>query len=200
MTVPPLILASASPARAAMLRGAGLTFEIDPADVDERALRDHLVADGASISDIAGALAEFKAATVARRHPDALVIGADQLLVLGHEIFEKSSSTRSARETLQRLRGKTHELVSAVALVQGDNLLWAHTDEARLTMRAFSDAYLEDYLERDDSGLTESVGAYRLEGPGAQLFERIEGDYFTVLGLPLLPLLDVLRQAGVLQP
>lgn len=200
MTGPRLILASGSPARSAMLRGAGLDFEVVPADVNEAALREHLVADGAGISDIAAALAEFKAATVARQHPEALVIGADQLLVLGHEIFEKPKDVREAREHLQRLRGQTHELVSAVALVRGDALLWAHADEARLHMRDFSDDWLERYLASDDPGLTQSVGAYRLEGPGAQLFDRIEGDYFTVLGLPLLPLLDVLREAGVLLP
>ncbi len=200
MTLPRIILASASPARAALLRGAGLTFEVIPAHVDETALRDHLVADGAGIADIAGALAEFKAATVARDHPDALVIGADQLLVLGHEIFSKPKDVRMAREHLQRLRGQTHELISAVALVRGDHLLWSFIDEARLHMRDFSNDFLENYLASDDPGLTESVGAYRLEGPGAQLFDRIEGDYFTVLGLPLLPLLDVLRQAGVVNP
>lgn len=198
MTGPRIILASGSAARRTMLEGAGLTFEVKPALVDEAALREHMIREDASVSSIAEGLAELKAATVSRRNADALVIGADQILVLGHDVMEKPASVAEARTTLQRLRGQTHSLISAVVLARGDNLLWAYADEARLTMRDFSDAFLEHYLESDDPGLLESVGAYRVEGPGVQLFEKIEGDYFTIMGMPLLPLLDVMRQAGVL--
>jgi septum formation protein len=193
-----LVLASASAARADMLRHAGLAFETIPATVDEAALRQHLVADGAAISDIAALLAEAKAKVVSAARPDDLIIGADQILVQGHAVFEKPTDLRAARETLQKLRGQTHELISAVALVRGGHCLWYGSEEARLTMRDFSNAFLEDYLEREGDALLSSVGAYRLEGPGAQLFDRIDGDYFTILGLPLLSLLAVLREAGVI--
>ena len=192
-----LVLASASPARAAMLRGAGLEFDVVKASVDEAALRDHLIGEGASLSEIAALLAEAKAKSASRINPDALVIGADQILILGHEIFEKPSSLQEARQTLQKLRGQTHELISAVALVRGGDCLWGGSDAARLTMRDFSNEFLEDYLNQEGDALHTSVGAYRLEGPGAQLFSKIEGDYFTILGLPLLMLLSVLREAGV---
>jgi septum formation protein len=193
-----LVLASASPARAALLEGAGLTFKIVPAAVDEAALREHLLSEGAPLSDIAALLAEAKAKAVARHHPDALVIGADQILLLGHEIFEKPGDIPAARETLQRLRGKTHELISAVVLVRGADALWHGSDAARLTMRNFSPGFLEGYLEAEGDTVLGSVGAYHLEGRGAQLFDRVEGDYFTILGLPLLQLLGVLRDAELL--
>lgn len=198
MSGPELILASGSAARAAMLEGAGLNFEVRPASIDEGALREHLIAEGAPISDIAALLAEAKAKVIARETPDALVLGADQILVLGHEIFEKPSDIASARETLQRLRGNTHELISAISLVQGGDLLWQGSDAARLTIRDFSTAFLEDYLEQEGDAVLESVGAYKLEGRGAQLFSEIDGDYFTILGLPLLMLLDVFREAGIM--
>jgi len=193
-----LILASASPARAAMLMDAGLEFDVVQASVDEAALRDHLIGEGASLSEIAVLLAEVKAKSAARTDPDALVIGADQILVWDHEIFAKPGNTSEARKTLQRLRGQTHELISAVALVRGGDCLWGGSDAARLTMRDFSNEFLEDYLNQEGDALLTSVGAYRLEGPGAQLFSKIEGDYFTILGLPLLMLLGVLREAGVI--
>ncbi|MBN4046583.1 septum formation protein Maf [bacterium AH-315-P15] len=199
MTEMRLILASASPARRAMLEGAELSFEVVPANVDEAALRTHLSHDGAALSEIAGLLAEYKAKSISRENPEALVIGADQLLVLGHEIFEKPKDMRAARETLQRLRGKTHELISAAALVRNGDCLWRTGDAARLTMRDFSADFLEDYLQDEGDAVLASVGAYRLEGRGSQLFRKIEGDYFTILGLPLLPLLGVLREAGVLE-
>lgn len=196
MTDMRLTLASASPARRAMLKGAGLSFEVTPAQVDEAALRDHLAQEGASLSDIAGLLAEYKAQSISKTNPEALVIGADQLLVLGHEIFEKPKDISAARQTLQRLRGKTHELISAVALVRNGECLWRTSDAARLTMREFSAEFLEAYLAEEGEAVLTSVGAYQLEGRGAQLFRKIEGDYFTILGLPLLPLLAVLRDAG----
>jgi len=193
-----LVLASGSSARAAMLKDAGLEIDVVPANVDEAAIRDHLIKEDAPLSEIAALLAEAKAKTVARADPGALVIGADQILVMGHEIFEKPVDVPSARRTLQRLRGQTHELISAVAIVRGNDCLWNGSEAARLTMRNFSDAYLEDYLEAEGDRLLESVGAYRLEGRGAQLFSKVEGDYFTILGLPLLQLLAVLREAGIM--
>jgi len=191
-----LILASASAARAEMLKGAGLVFDVIPAVVDEVGLREHLLAEGAPLSEVAGLLAEVKARAVSRSHPGALVIGADQVLLLGHEIFEKPGDIQGARETLQRLRGKTHELISAVTLVHNGDTVWQGSEAARLTMRDFSREFLEDYLETEGDAVLSCVGAYRLEGPGAQLFDRVEGDYFTILGLPLLQLLAVLREAG----
>lgn len=193
-----LILASASAARAEMLKGAGLNFEVVPAVVDEVALREHLLADGAPLSEVAALLAEVKARAVSRNHPDALVIGADQILLFGHDIFEKPGDLQAARETLQALRGKTHELISAVALVHNGDCVWQGSDAARLTMRDFSRQFLEDYLAAEGDAVLSSVGAYRLEGPGAQLFDKVDGDYFTILGLPLLQLLAVLREAGIM--
>jgi septum formation protein len=193
-----IILASASPTRAELLMGVGLDFDVEPAVVDEVALREHLMGEGAPLSEIAVLLAEVKARAVSRAHPDALVIGADQILLLGHEVFEKPSDTSAARETLQRLRGKTHELISAVALVHEGDTVWQGSEAARLTMREFSHEFLEDYLSAEDEAVLGSVGAYRLEGRGAQLFQKVEGDYFTILGLPLLQLLAVLREAGII--
>ncbi len=193
-----LILASASPARKTMLENAGLSFSVQPAHVDEAALRDHLAHEGAPVSEIAASLAEFKATTISRQNPDALVIGADQLLVLGHEIFEKPKDMAEAGQHLQKLRGQTHELISAVALAHNGACVWRGSDAARLTMREFSPYFLEEYVASEGEVLLQSVGAYRLEGRGAQLFSKIDGDYFTILGLPLLPLLDVLREGDML--
>ena len=152
-----LILASGSAVRAQMLKGAGLKFDVDPANVDEAALREHLVAEGAPLSDIAALLAEAKARFIARKDPDALVIGADQILLLGHEVFEKPKDIIAARETLQRLKGQTHELISAVSLVRGADCLWQGSDAARLTMRDFSHEFLEGYLEEEGENALESV-------------------------------------------
>lgn len=193
-----LVLASASTTRRQMLAGAGLTFDVMPATVDEATLRHHLIQDGAALSDIAAMLAELKGKAISAAHPDALVIGADQILVLGHEIFEKPADMMGARATLQRLRGKTHELVSAVSLVRNGDCVWRASDAAQLTMRDFSNDFLEDYLAQVGDTVLTSVGAYQLEGRGAQLFSKVEGDFFTILGLPLLPLLDILREAEVI--
>ena len=193
-----LILASASPARAAMLKNAGLTFEVEPANIDEAALRDHMRNEGLPISEIAATLAEYKAMSISKDHPETIVIGADQLLVQGHEIYEKPKNIVQAAEQLQKLCGQTHELISAVALVLDGNCIWRSSDAARLTMREFTPYFLEDYINREGEALLGCVGAYRLEGLGAHLFSKIEGDYFTILGLPLLPLLEVLREGEVL--
>jgi septum formation protein len=191
------VLASASRARRELLAAAGVAFTVDPADVDEPALRRSLQA-GTAPAKIAELLARAKAEDVGTRHRDSLVIGADQVLAFGDEILSKPGDAQGARATLRKLRGKTHELISAVAFAEDGKITWAHTATARLTMRDFSEAFLEEYLLRAGDRVGQSVGAYELEGPGVQLFERIEGDYFTILGLPLLPVLAELRARGVI--
>lgn len=195
-----LVLASASRSRRDMLDAAGVAFEVVPADVDEPALRaQHLKTDpAAGPGDIARMLAEAKAVAVSTRRPEALVIGADQVLALDGDLFSKPGSEAAARRDLLRLRGRSHGLHSAVALAQGGKIDWTHGAAATLTMRAFSDDYLDGYLRRCGPEVLASVGAYQIEGPGIGLFERVEGDYFTILGLPLLPLLAELRRRGVL--
>ncbi|MEQ8967638.1 MAG: Maf family nucleotide pyrophosphatase [Azospirillaceae bacterium] len=194
-----VILASASPARRALLAGAGLQVEAMAAAVDEDAVKQAMRADGAEIHDVAETLAEMKARRIARNRPDALVIGADQMLVSEDTWFDKPTDRGTAADQLRRLRGKRHELVVSAVIVQGDTRLWHATDRARLTMRPFSETFLEHYLDAVGEAACTSVGGYQLEGRGAQLFTRIEGDYFTILGLPLLPLLDYLRGRGALE-
>jgi septum formation protein len=195
---PRLILASASASRRAMLEAAGLRFEVRPAHVDEDALKSSARAEGLPPSEAALLVAELKAQRVASREPQALVIGADQLLVCEGRWFDKPASVAEAGEQLHALRGKSHTLVTSVLCHRGEARLWHYVAEARLTMRSFSDAFLEAYLLDEAEAVTHSVGAYRLEGLGAQLFDRVDGDHFTVRGLPLLPLLGFLRQHGVL--
>lgn len=193
-----LILASASTSRAQMLRNAGVPFEIRPAHVDEDAVKQSLLAEGASPGDVADALAELKAMRVSALSDDALVLGADQVLNFDGELVSKMPDIAAAKALLQRLSGKRHELTSAAVLARKGAVVWRHTGRVRLTMRPLSDAFLDDYLASEGEALLKGVGCYRLEGPGAQLFERIEGDYFSVLGLPLLPLLAQLRELGAL--
>lgn len=193
-----LILASGSRTRADMLRNAGVGFDVVPADVDERALEAPLLAAGEAPAKIALALAEAKALAVSALHPEAIVIGADQVLDLDGERFNKASTLAEAGGQLRRLRDRTHALHSAVVTARGGVADWRAVDTARLTVRPFSAAFLASYLTAMGDRVLGSVGAYQLEGLGAQLFERIEGDHFTVLGLPLLPLLSHLRDAGVL--
>jgi len=195
---PRLILASGSKARAAMLDGAGVAVACDPADVDEGALKAAGRARGATVAATAEALAEAKARRVAQRHPGAFVLGADQMLACEGDWFDKPADRDRARAQLLRLRGRTHRLVSAAVIVRGAERLWHHTDTADLTMRPFSDAFLEWYLDACGEAVLHSVGAYHLEGLGAQLFDRVDGDFFTILGLPLLPVLGFLRDHGVL--
>jgi len=195
---PVLILASASKARRAVLEGAGLSFETRIAGVDEAAIKEAAQSEGISPDDAALILADAKAERVARSAPDALVIGADQLLVCDGAWFDKPPDMAAARAHLQRLRGRRHELVTALVCHRGGQRIWQHVAKPRLTMRDFSDAFLEAYLAAEGEALLSSVGAYRLEGRGAQLFDRIEGDQPAILGLPLLPLLGFLRQHGVL--
>ncbi|MEO8685060.1 MAG: Maf family protein [Devosia sp.] len=189
-----LILASASATRKALLAQAGLSFVAVPAAIDERSVEAAAIASGADGRDIALLLARAKAAAVARDHPGAFVIGADQTLALGTELLHKPVNRADAALQLDRLRGKTHRLHAAVTLVQDDILLWSDIQTAELTLRDFSDDDRDDVLTREGDAILASVGGYRLEGPSIRLFEAITGDYFTILGLPLLPLLAALRQ------
>jgi septum formation protein len=190
-----LILASGSPARQAILRNAGLVCRAVPPDVDEAAVKRAFVGDA---PDLALALAAAKAAAVAVGAPDALVIGGDQVLVCEGEKFDKPADRTAAAAQLRWLRGRTHTLVTAVCVQMGEKLLWSHVAEARLSMRMFDDAFIERYLEAEGEEVLGCVGVYRLEGLGAQLFSAIEGDFFTILGLNLLPLLGFLREAGAI--
>lgn len=192
-----LILASASPARAAILRHAGLVFDIRPADLDEAAIR---AAAGSDLdaADVAEILARAKAETVSA-DPASLTIGADQTLELNDAILAKPKDMEEARRQLLALSGKTHVLHAAVALARGGETVWAEVHAARLTMRRLDPAFVGKYLARCGDRALESVGAYRLEGLGAHLFDRIEGDFFTILGLPLMPLLAALRREGAIE-
>ncbi len=193
-----LILASASATRLALLRGAGLAVEAMPAHVDEAAIKQAARAEGVDADETAMLLAELKAARISRREPDALVIAADQILVCGDRWFDKPDTTEAAREQLRSLRGRTHTLVTAVLCQRGEARIWHTVARPRLVMRDVSDGFLDDYLAAEGTAVTASVGGYRIEGLGAQLFDEIAGEYFAVLGLPLLPLLGFLRQHGAL--
>lgn len=195
---PRLILASASLARRSVLDAAGLRYTALAAAVDEASIKEAAQAEGIGPADAAIILADAKAERIARRNPDALVIGCDQLLVCDGSWFDKPADVTAARAHLQRLRGRKHDLVTAVVCHRHGGRVWQHVATPRLTMRDFSDAFLDAYLDIEGDRVTQSVGAYRLEGPGVQLFNRIEGEHAAILGLPLLPLLDFLRQHRVL--
>lgn len=192
-----LILASASVSRRQMLQNAGLDFTIETSGVDEDEVKLSLAAEKAAPRDIAETLAELKAKRVSTRHPEAMVIGADSTLACNGRLFDKPPTMEAARKQLQALAGQTHELHSSVVVARGGVRLWHCTEHARLTMRPLTDAFLDAYLARAGEAVTTSVGAYQLEGVGAHLFTRVEGDYFTILGLPLLPLLSFLAGHGV---
>jgi septum formation protein len=192
----PLVLASRSSARRAMLEAAGIPLEVVVADIDERGVESR--AAPANAHDAAHLLAREKAKAVATKLPGRFVVGADQTLALGRARFTKPADRSAAYEQLRTLSGRTHELHSAVAVGRDGRIIFTHVDVAKLSMRALSDRFLENYLDAAGNAVRQSVGGYQLERLGAQLFERIEGDYFTILGLPLLPLLTFLRREGCL--
>lgn len=196
---PRLILASASVVRQTLLANAGLSCRVEAAAIDEREIKRAAKAGGDTAEQTALALAGLKARRVAMRNPDAVVIGADQILVCDDEWFDKPEDRKAARRQLLALRGRTHMLATAVVCQRGDLLLWHHIARPHLTMRAFSEEFLDDYLTAEEERVLSSVGAYRLEGLGIHLFDRIEGEHTAILGLPLLPLLGFLRQHGVVR-
>jgi septum formation protein len=195
----PLILASASTIRLQLLQQAGLVATALPARIDEASIRAALEAEQAKPRDIADALAEIKARKLADKNPEALVLGCDQVLAFKGKIYGKPETLPEARAQLSDLSGQTHHLISALVLYDQAKPIWRHISQASLTMRPCSPAYLEAYLSRNWPGLQSSVGGYKLEQEGIRLFSRIEGDYFTILGLPLLPLLSYLGTRGFIE-
>lgn len=194
----PLILASQSPFRRMLMENAGLAFETQAAQIDERAAETALAASNPTPQEIAQALAVEKARDVASRNPGALVIGSDQTLSLDGRVFHKPADMTEAKGHLTAMSGRTHSLNCGIALVRNDETLWRHVSVAHLTMRPLTEDFIDRHLARVGRRVLASVGAYQLEGEGVQLFERIEGDYFTILGLPLLPLLAQLRDLGAI--
>jgi septum formation protein len=193
----PLILASASPSRRQLLASAGLRFAVQPSGVDEEEVKQSLLSERAGARDVATTLAEMKAVRVSARQPGSLVIGADSTLACDGRLFDKPPALADARRQLRALAGRTHELWSSVVVARDGVRLWHHADCGRLTMRTMSEHFIDTYLQRAGDAVCASVGAYQLEGLGVHLFSRIEGDYFTVLGLPLLPLLSFLSDHGI---
>jgi nucleoside triphosphate pyrophosphatase len=193
-----VILASASTARAALLRASGIAFAIKPAAIDEAPLKLAARQAGALAVDCAAALAAAKACLISDRVPEALVIGGDQILAAGSQWFDKPGDLGEARAQLEALRGRSHTLATAVCVAHGGAVVWRATSEPEMTMRRFSEAFLAEYIAAEGEALFGSVGAYRLEGRGVQLFSRINGDQFAVLGLPMIELLGFLRERGVL--
>lgn len=192
-----VILASGSQIRRQLMTDAGLVFEVIAKPVDEGAIKASMLAESARLQDIADALAEAKAMRVSRLE-EGFVIGADQIMVMDQQLFDKPKTIDEARERLKLMRGKTHYLIGAVVICEGGQAVWRHMAKTKLTMRDFSDAFLDEYIEKEGDLLTKSVGAYRFEGLGAQLFSHVEGDFFSILGLSLLPVMDYLRTRGAI--
>jgi septum formation protein len=195
---PPLVLASASASRKALLQHAGLRFTARAAHIDEAEVKRAGQAEGASADEVALLLADLKARRIARGAPDTLVIGCDQLLVCDGRWFDKPVDMAEARQHMLALRGHTHTLVTAVVCLRGEQRVWHHVAKPSLTMRGFSEAFLDAYLALEGEALLSSVGAYRLEGAGPHLFDAVQGEHAAILGLPLIPLFGFLRQHGVL--
>jgi septum formation protein len=193
-----LILASGSAARQRMLRDAGVVFDVAKANIDEHELLQSMRTEQMSARDCADLLSELKSLKISRMCPDDWIIGADQTLSIGAEVLEQPGTIEKARAQLMWLRGKTHVLNSAVCVARHGSVVWRHVGQARLGMREFSDAFLERYLVEAGVDILRSVGAYHVEGPGLQLFSKIEGDLFTIQGMPMLPLLDYLRTQGLI--
>jgi septum formation protein len=193
-----LILASASAVRARLLREACVPFEIYPARINEIEIKASLLAEKMGADAITDTLAQLKAVQVSSEHPQALVLGCDQILTFEGQLIDKSADLTDARALLRELRGKEHSLVTACVLAKDGAPVWRRLERCRLWMRPFSDAFLDEYLQAEGDNVLGSVGCYHLEGRGIQLFERVEGDYFSVLGLPLLPLLAALREEGII--
>ena len=194
----PVLLASASEIRAQLLRNAGLSVTVQPARLDEEAIRAALEAEGANPRDVADALAEAKAAKLSGKTPGALVLGADQVLELNGRVFSKPETPEDAKAQLRALSGQTHRLLSALVVVRDGEPLWRHVGQVRLTMHTLSEAFIDDYIARNWDSIRWAVGCYKLEEEGVRLFSRIEGDYFSVLGLPLIEFLNWLRARGEL--
>jgi len=195
-----LLLASQSAARRAMLHAAGIAHDAMASGVDEETAKAALGADGLSPRDLADALAELKAIRVSKRVPGAMVLGGDQTLALDDgTTFDKPVDRDAAAEQLRRLSGRTHVLHSAAVIAEAGRPVWRHVDRAKMTMRSLSEKFIQSYLDLEYAEISGCVGCYRIEGPGAQLFARVEGSHFTILGLPLLPLLDYLRIRGVIE-
>ena len=193
-----IVLASESKTRQSILRQAGVEFDVKPARIDEEAIIKSLLTDGATTNDIVDALAEYKALRVAGSNPDGLIIGSDQILVCEKKIYSKAQNMEQAKTTLKELRGKSHQLLSAAVIFEDGKPVWRTVSRAQLFMRNYSDEYLDDYLKYCGSDILSSVGCYFLEDKGVNLFSRIQGDYFTVLGFPLLDVLEFLRNRGVI--
>lgn len=197
--IPNLILASGSPFRRQLMEAAGLAFEIEPARIDERAVEAPLVEAGATPDEVAASLASAKARDVAAKWPGKFIVGSDQVMSMDGDIFHKCRSVEDARRQLRTMRGRTHKLSSAVSIFHEGAEVWRHVATASMTFRDFSDTFLEHYMDRAGTNVLLTVGAYSFEGLGLQLFERVAGDYFTIIGLPMLPLLAALRDLNVIE-